>query len=210
MCVWFLLQNALEHVAVSLRFFRGRVLNVYICLCVVSHKLSIFINVAPLTFQCDGLLSWNFSSCLILFTQWKLTACLMGFIGLCSGVFEDECVSIFDDKIINACAKIVWGREMFFFVLIIYWVTWINLESVLSKPFIIPKLLPMPPTPPMLKPNFRSFCTTEWCRCPLEFWFTMCECWSWWCDCLLLLCCCWADLISWFFIFSCSSRSRRA
>lgn len=79
----------------------------------------------------------------------------------------------------------------------------------LSKPDIIPKLLPMPPTPLMLKPNFRSFCTTEWWRWPLEFWFTMCECWSWWCDCLLL-CCCWADLISWFFIFSCSSRSRRA
>lgn len=79
----------------------------------------------------------------------------------------------------------------------------------LSKPDIIPKLLPIPPTPLMLKPNFRSFCTTEWWRWPLEFWFTMCECWSWWCDCLLL-CCCWADLISWFFIFSCSSRSRRA
>lgn len=71
----------------------------------------------------------------------------------------------------------------------------------------LPKLLPT--TPPIPSPSFRSFCT-EWCRCPLEFWFTMCE-WPWsdWCDCLLLLCC-WADLISWFFSFSCSSRSRRA
>lgn len=85
----------------------------------------------------------------------------------------------------------------------------------LSKPVIIPKLLPT--TPPMPKPNFKSLWTTEWCRWPeLEFWFTMCECececewpWSCWCVCCLLFCC-WADLISWFFSFSCSSRSRRA
>lgn len=81
---------------------------------------------------------------------------------------------------------------------------------VLSRPLIIPKLLPTPPTPPMPKPNFRSFCTTEWCRWPPVFWFTMCECecewpWSCWCNCLLL---CWADFS--FLIFSCSSRSRRA
>lgn len=78
---------------------------------------------------------------------------------------------------------------------------------VFSRPDIIPRL---PPTP-MPRPNFKSFCTTEWWRCPL-FWFTMCEweceCpWSCWCDCLLL---CWADFSSCAFIFSCSSRSRRA
>lgn len=82
---------------------------------------------------------------------------------------------------------------------------WVEYKS--KSAYIIPKLLPT--TLPMLNPNFKSFCT-EWCRCPLEFWLTIWEWpWSGWCDCLLLLCC-WADLISWFFNFSCSSRSRRA
>lgn len=76
----------------------------------------------------------------------------------------------------------------------------------LSSPLIIPKLLPT--TPPMPNPSFKSFCTTEWCRCAPEFWFTMCECeWPWFCWWISLLLC-WADFS--FFNFSCSSRSRRA
>lgn len=97
---------------------------------------------------------------------------------------------------------------------------------------IMPRLplSPMPPMPP--NPNFKSFCTSDgWCkwlptrpptpwlpRCPLcgpwpcEFCdersaacsCDCCWCLLWWC------CCCCDDFSVSCFIFSCSSRSRRA
>lgn len=146
-------------------------------------------------------------SWIILFSQWKLTGCLfVVFVCIFECVFKvhtsnKEKSSFFS---MNLCEGRGKGRIYELILLTDCNKSWFGL----SKPVIIPKLLPILPTP-MPKPNFRSF---WWWRWLLWFWLTMIECWSWWCDCdcLLLLCCCWADFISWFFIFSCSSRSRRA